>query len=91
MKPSNNHHHNIIQIHNNVMHDRQYSIEYSTILTEYVKYSVHIIMSIPHNTGMDLNNIMTYLKHQRPRRRHNQMMILEPPLPCQQWTIENLT
>ena len=51
--------HNIIHVHNNVMWDGQY----------YAKYSSHsvwmwgilcIILSVPHNIVMDLNNVMLH-------------------------------
>jgi hypothetical protein len=50
--------HNIIQIHNNVSWDWQYSMEYSP-------YSIYMweflwILSVPHNVVMDLNNVMNY-------------------------------
>ena len=45
--------HNIIQIQNNVMRDWQYSTKYSHIRV--------IILPVPHNIVLDMNNVMNYL------------------------------
>ena len=56
---------NIIQIHNNVTWDRQYDLKYSTIfphiLTKCEKHHgiFYEIMSVPQNTVMNLNNVMS--------------------------------
>jgi hypothetical protein len=53
-------HDNIIQIHNSAMWDRQYSMEYfphSDIMWKYMEIFCGIL-SVPHNTIMDLNNVM---------------------------------
>ena len=49
--------HNIIQIHNNVMWDSQYYAEYVPHLV-WMWGIYYRIMSIPHNTVMDMNNVM---------------------------------
>ena len=48
--------HNIIQIHNSVLWDQQYSTEYSKHSGRILEYSVEIL-SGPQNTVMDLNNV----------------------------------
>ena len=55
--------HNIIQIHNNVMWDRQYFIKYSSNSQKCKKYSklFHEILSIPQNTVIDMTNVMWYV------------------------------
>ena len=47
---------NIIQIHNSVMWDLQYSKEYSHSNFNVGKY--HRILLVTHNIVMDLNNVM---------------------------------
>ena len=54
--------HNIIQIHNNVLWDWQYSMEYSSYFSPNVGI-FHEILAVPHNIVMDLNNIMGLCDH----------------------------
>ena len=49
---------NIIKIHNKVMWDRQYFIEYYVIHIYYTLMIFCRIMSIPRNIVMDLNNVI---------------------------------
>ena len=49
--------HNIIQIHNIVPCDQQYSTKYSIIQAEYEVHSAKYCY-VPLNTVMDLNNVM---------------------------------
>jgi hypothetical protein len=49
--------HNIIQIHNSVLWDWQYSVEYAPH-SDWMWGILHTILLVPQNIVMDLNNVM---------------------------------
>ena len=51
--------HSIIQIHNNIMWDWQYTTKYS-IYSYWLWEKFHMTLSFPHNTIMNLNDVMQF-------------------------------